>query len=54
MPTMPLKTIPLLTAGEWDELCSDLERGPTEAQQECVRDSVKAINELKSVVKNWE
>ena len=51
---MALKTIPILTESEWDELCEDLERGPTEAQREYVRESVKTINNLKSVVKSWE
>lgn len=51
---MALKTIPILTESEWDELCEDLERGPTEAQREYVRESVRTINNLKSVVKSWE
>ena len=51
---MPLKTIPILTKSEWDELCKDLERGPTKVQQEYVRECVKTINNLKSIVKSWE
>lgn len=51
---MALKTIPTLTKREWEELCEDLERGPSEAQREYVRESVRTINNLKSVVKSWK
>ena len=51
---MALKTIPILTKLEWDELCEDLERGPSKAQREYVKESVRTIESLKLVVKSWK